>query len=160
VFQSLPIAFHTMPAGSLVGFAFFVLVFFAALTSSISLLEAVVAWAKRQFNWSRPVAAWVVGGVIFLVGVACALSLNIWSDVRILGGWSLFADANIFDTSWQNPVAGCRAADRNFHWLAGGQKTGGERDRSGRRAICIVAVPGRMACSRRCGPHPVIRPVS
>ena len=98
VFQSLPIAFHTMPAGSLVGLLFFVLVFFAALTSSISLLEAVTAWAKEKTGWSRPMAAWVTGGVIFLVGVACALSLNIWSDVRLLGFWPLFAEANIFDT--------------------------------------------------------------
>lgn len=98
VFQSLPIAFQTMPAGSLVGLLFFVLIFFAALTSSISLLEAVVAWAKTQFNWSRPLATWVVGGAIFLVGVACALSLNVWADVRLLPFWSLFADASIFDT--------------------------------------------------------------
>ena len=98
VFQSLPLAFHDMPGGSLIGMLFFVLVFFAALTSSISLLEAVVAWAKTQFNWSRPKAAWIVGGAIFLVGVACALSLNVWSEVRLLGFWPLFADANIFDT--------------------------------------------------------------
>lgn len=98
VFQSLPIAFHNMPAGSLVGLLFFVLIFFAALTSSISLLEAVVAWAMRRLGWARPLAAWVVGGVIFLIGVACALSLNIWSDVHLLGFWSLFEGKNIFDT--------------------------------------------------------------
>ena len=98
VFQSLPIAFHNMPAGSLVGLLFFVLIFFAALTSSISLLEAVTAWAKEKFGWSRPQSAWITGGTIFLVGVACALSLNVWSDVRLLPFWSLFADTNIFDT--------------------------------------------------------------
>lgn len=98
VFQSLPIAFHTMPAGSLVGLLFFVLIFFAALTSSISLLEAVTAWAKEKTGWSRRKSAWIAGGVIFLVGVACALSLNIWSDVRLLPFWPLFAEANIFDT--------------------------------------------------------------
>lgn len=98
VFQSLPIAFHTMPAGSLVGLLFFVLIFFAALTSSISLLEAVVAWAMRRFELRRAVTAWLIGGFIFLVGVACALSLNVWSDVRPLGFWPLFEDKNIFDT--------------------------------------------------------------
>jgi len=98
VFQSLPIAFHTMPAGSLVGLLFFILIFFAALTSSISLLEAVVAWAMRKFKWSRGFTAWFIGGVIFLIGVACALSLNVWSDVRPLGFWPLFEDKNIFDT--------------------------------------------------------------
>lgn len=98
VFQSLPIAFHTMPAGSLVGLLFFVLIFFAALTSSISLLEAVAAWAMRRFNWGRALATWFFGGMIFLIGVACALSLNVWSDVRPLGFWPLFEDKNIFDT--------------------------------------------------------------
>jgi len=98
VFQSLPIAFHTMPAGSLVGLLFFVLIFFAALTSSISLLEGVVAWAMRRFQWGRAFTAWLIGGIIFLIGVACALSLNVWSDVHPLGFWSLFEDKNIFDT--------------------------------------------------------------
>jgi len=98
VFQSLPIAFQSMPAGSFVGLLFFVLIFFAALTSSISLLEAVVAWVIKKFECSRPMAAWITGGIIFLVGVACALSLNIWSEVRLLGFWSIFADTNIMDT--------------------------------------------------------------
>ncbi len=98
VFQSLPIAFQSMPAGSFVGLLFFVLIFFAALTSSISLLEAVVAWAIKKFQCSRAMAAWGVGGVIFLVGVACALSLNIWSELRILGFWGIFAETNIMDT--------------------------------------------------------------
>ncbi|GAA0464714.1 sodium-dependent transporter [Parasphingorhabdus litoris] len=98
VFQSLPIAFHTMPAGSLVGLLFFVLIFFAALTSSISLLEGVVAWAMRRFEWGRAMTAWLFGGFVFLIGVACALSLNVWSDIRLLGFWPLFEEKNIFDT--------------------------------------------------------------
>lgn len=97
VFQSLPIAFHTMPAGSLIGLLFFVLIFFAALTSSISLLEGVVAWAMRRFEWGRGFSALLVGGIIFLIGVACALSLNVWSDVRPLGFIPLFEEKNIFD---------------------------------------------------------------
>jgi NSS family neurotransmitter:Na+ symporter len=98
VFQSLPIAFHTMPGGSLVGLLFFILIFFAALTSSISLLEAVVAWAKTQLGWSRSFASWLIGGLIFLIGIACALSFNMWADIRLLPFWPLFADSNIFDT--------------------------------------------------------------
>ncbi len=97
VFKSLPIAFQSMPAGSFIGMLFFVLIFFAALTSSISLLEAVVAWAIKKFQCSRAIAAWIVGGLIFLVGVACALSLNIWSEIRILGFWTIFAETNIMD---------------------------------------------------------------
>ncbi len=98
VFQSLPIAFQNMPAGSLIGLLFFVLVFFAALTSSISLLEGPTAWAKEAFGWSRSKTAWIVGLCIYVVGIACALSLSIWSDVRLLPFWDIFADQNIFDT--------------------------------------------------------------
>src|SRR5690606_26651744 len=44
MFQPLPTAFHLMPGGAIVAFASFVLAFFAALTSSVSLLEISVGW--------------------------------------------------------------------------------------------------------------------
>ena len=97
IFRSLPLAFHGMPAGALIGFLFFVLIFFAALTSSISLLEAVTAWTIRRFTWSRRRAALLTGTAIYAVGVACALSLNVWSDVRLLAFWPSFADADIMN---------------------------------------------------------------
>ena len=40
----------------------------------------------------------MVGGVAFLIGVACALGYNVWSDVRPLGFWNIFADTDILDT--------------------------------------------------------------
>ncbi|WP_340587838.1 sodium-dependent transporter [Erythrobacter alti] len=98
IFQSLPIAFNQMPAGSLVGLVFFVLIFFAALTSSISLLEGPTAWVIDRFRFRRPFAAIIVGGVAFLIGVACALGYNVWSDVRPLGFWNIFADSDILDS--------------------------------------------------------------
>jgi NSS family neurotransmitter:Na+ symporter len=98
IFQSLPVAFSQMPAGSLIGFAFFVLIFFAALTSSISLLEGPVAWARTELGWGRRMAALVIGGLSFLIGVACVLGYNVWSDVRPLAFWSIFEDADILDS--------------------------------------------------------------
>ena len=98
VFQSLPIAFQNMPGGSLIGLLFFVLIFFAALTSSISLLEGPTAWAMEAWNWPRARTAIVMGLMIYIVGIACALSLSVWSDVRLLPFWSIFADQSIFDT--------------------------------------------------------------
>ncbi|RED16621.1 sodium-dependent transporter [Parasphingopyxis lamellibrachiae] len=97
IFRSLPLAFNAMPAGALIGFLFFVLIFFAALTSSISLLEAVTAWAMRRFAWSRHRAALVAGGAIYAVGALCALSLNVLSDVRLLSFWPSFAEADIMN---------------------------------------------------------------
>ncbi len=98
MFQSLPIAFHDMPGGSIVGFFFFVLVFFAALTSSISLVEAPTAWLINSKGWSRLQSAIAIGLTIFLVGVLSALSFNVLSDVRPLAFWSLMEDQDIFNS--------------------------------------------------------------
>ncbi len=97
IFQSLPVAFNSMPAGALVGFVFFILIFFAALTSSISLLEGPTAWVIDRFRIVRPLAAIMVGSVAFLIGVICALGYNVWADVRPLGFWNAFAQNDILD---------------------------------------------------------------
>ncbi|MHB9878104.1 sodium-dependent transporter [Pacificimonas sp. ICDLI1SI03] len=97
VFQSLPVAFQQMPGGSLIGFLFFILIFFAALTSSISLLEGPTSWAVNELGWSRPVGAAIIAGAAFLVGIACLLSFNYWSEVRLFSFWPIFEDAIIFD---------------------------------------------------------------
>ncbi len=98
IFQTLPVAFNAMPGGALVGFVFFILIFFAALTSSISLLEGPTAWVIDRFGWTRKKSAFIVGLVAFLIGVACALGYNVWSDIRPLGFWGIFAEADILDT--------------------------------------------------------------
>ncbi|WP_114522186.1 sodium-dependent transporter [Altererythrobacter sp. ZODW24] len=98
IFQTLPVAFNVMPGGALVGMVFFILIFFAALTSSISLLEGPTAWAIDRFGWGRKKAAFIVGLVAWLIGVACALGYNVWSDVRLLGFWNIFAETDILDT--------------------------------------------------------------
>ena len=98
VFQSLPFAFQTMPAGALIGFLFFVLILVAAITSSISLLEVPTAWGIGELGWSRTTSSLVFGGGAFLIGIACLLGYNVWSDVRPLGFWSIFAETDILDT--------------------------------------------------------------
>lgn len=97
MFQSLPIAFQAMPFGSLIGLAFFIMVFFAALTSSVSLLEAPTAWMFEKFNMSRPVATGIVGFGAAVLGVLSALSFNDMADFRPLSFIPIFAEANFFD---------------------------------------------------------------
>lgn len=77
IFQTLPIAFSRLPAGVIVGSAFFILLTFAALTSAISLLEVVVAYFIDEKGWRRSVTTWIMGGIIFLCGIPSAL----WSQV-------------------------------------------------------------------------------
>lgn len=74
IFQTLPVAFAQLPAGYWVALAFFVLLSFAALTSSISLLEVACAYFVDERRWSRKRASWSLGTVIFLLGIPSATS--------------------------------------------------------------------------------------
>ena len=85
LFQTLPLAFSQMPAGTLFGTLFFVLVAFAAWSSSISLAEPVVAWAVESKGVNRPAAAAAVGLAAWVLGIGTVLSFNHWSDVTLLG---------------------------------------------------------------------------
>lgn len=75
-FITLPSVFCKMPMGAVFSFVFFLLLFFAAITSSVSLLEVCVAYFKDELGWDRAKASWVLGLVIFLLGVPSALSLG------------------------------------------------------------------------------------
>ena len=97
MFASLPVAFQSMPFGSLIGLAFFIMIFFAALTSSVSLLEAPTAYVFEKFKLSRPVAVLLVGAGAAVLGVLSSLSFNEMADFRPLSFVPIFAEANFFD---------------------------------------------------------------
>jgi NSS family neurotransmitter:Na+ symporter len=85
VMHTLPIAFGNMPGGTVIGFLFFVLIVFAAWTSAISIAEPGVSWCAEQTRLTRAQASVVIGGIIWLVGIAVALSFNAWKDFRLFG---------------------------------------------------------------------------
>ncbi len=75
MFQTLPLAFHGMPGGGVFGVMFFLLAFFAAITSSIALLETSTKWVDEQSKSdNRWKSAGIIGLVIFAIGVLNALS--------------------------------------------------------------------------------------
>ncbi len=76
LFVVLPGIFHAMGPilGKVVGGGFFLLICFAALTSTISLLEVPVAYLVDQKKWPRRAAAWLLAGIIFIVGLPSMLS--------------------------------------------------------------------------------------
>lgn len=74
VFITLPTIFTQMPLGSFFAFLFFVLLSIAALTSSISLLETVVAYFIDQKRWGRLKASVLAGALVFLLGIPSSLS--------------------------------------------------------------------------------------
>ena len=76
VFKILPLAFGQMPFGEFIGAGFFLLLFLAAWTSAISLLEPAISWACEDFNCKRSTASWVIGGLIWLLGLATIFSFS------------------------------------------------------------------------------------
>jgi NSS family neurotransmitter:Na+ symporter len=96
-FVTLPVAFGQMPAGDFIGGAFFVLVFFAAFTTAIGMLEPTVAWVLEKTHWSRPRATAVVAGLTWLIGVPSLLSFNTLSDFHPLAMFAGSANKTVFD---------------------------------------------------------------
>ncbi|MFA7621481.1 MAG: sodium-dependent transporter [Aminobacteriaceae bacterium] len=74
-FVTLPSVFAMMPGAMIWSALFFLLLYIAALTSAISLLEVVSAYFIDR-GWSRPKAAIIMGFLIFALGVPCATSLS------------------------------------------------------------------------------------
>lgn len=83
IFQTLPIAFGHMDYGSVFGGLFFLLLVFAAWSSSISLIEPAVAWLVENKNMSRMRACILSGMTTWLLGIGTVLSFNLTADVRL-----------------------------------------------------------------------------
>ncbi len=88
VFLTLPQVFSAIPGGAVVAFIFFLLLVFAAVTSSISLLAPSVA-RLEEAGWSRPVAAGVMAGLAFVFGLLTVFSFNEWADLHPLAALGL-----------------------------------------------------------------------
>jgi len=97
IFYSLPVAFGGIPAGSLFGFLFFLLVAFAALTSGISLLEPISAYLVENYEWPRRRAVAFTAAVIWILGLGSVFSFNIWSGFHPLGFLGPFSHMTVFD---------------------------------------------------------------
>jgi NSS family neurotransmitter:Na+ symporter len=85
VFMTLPNIFQQMPGGYWISIAFFSILFMAAITSSVSLVEAIVAWLMEEFGMSRRRGLVVATGSVFVLGSLCALSQVEGSGLRVLG---------------------------------------------------------------------------
>lgn len=105
IFQTLPLAFGQMPGGSFFGSLFFVLLAFAALTSSVSLMEPAVAWIVERFGLSRQAAAARIGVVIWLLGFATVLSFGELSEFKFLAG-TIFDNLDYLTSNIMLPLGG------------------------------------------------------
>lgn len=85
MFITLPKVFATMPGGSIIGAAFFIMVLFAALTSAISLMETIVSIFRDKFGIGRKPACILVFGICVALGLLSCLGYSAWSTVKIIG---------------------------------------------------------------------------
>ncbi|MDO4285369.1 MAG: sodium-dependent transporter [Eubacteriales bacterium] len=85
MFITLPKVFDSMPGGMVIGTLFFLLVFFAALTSSISLMETIVSILQDRLHWNRRLSTVIVTLFCVAVGIPSSLGFGIWSGVTPLG---------------------------------------------------------------------------
>lgn len=96
-FIVLPSIFIGMPGGDIVGTLFFVLLAFAALSSSIAGLDPAGGWLMERFGLTRAPAVAIVAAAAWLLGLATVLSFNHWSGVHPLAGIERFKASTIFD---------------------------------------------------------------
>jgi len=83
MFATLPKVFEKMPGGHIVGALFFLLVFFAAITSSISLMETIVSVFIDKKGWSRKKSCFVVLAISVVLGALSALGYGTLSFISI-----------------------------------------------------------------------------
>ncbi len=102
VFEVLPNVFREMPGGVIFAAIFFFLLAVAALTSTISVLEVVVAYLKEEMNFSRGKATIIASVSITVLGILATLSFGVLGDFKLFGMTIFdilnFASANIMLT--------------------------------------------------------------
>jgi NSS family neurotransmitter:Na+ symporter len=105
VFITLPQIFAQLPFGNVIAIAFFFILFIAAITSSISLLEVIVAYFTEELKLTRKAAVLIAFSIIGVFGTLSSLSNGVLADVKIFG--KTFFD--LFDYTSSNillPVGG------------------------------------------------------
>jgi NSS family neurotransmitter:Na+ symporter len=105
IFKSLPLAFGHMHYGQIFATLFFMMLVFAAFTSTISLLEPSVSWAMEKFHTSRKKATIIIGSLLWVSGFLTIFSFNRWKDFKLLG-LTLFEFLDTLTASYMLPLAG------------------------------------------------------
>ena len=85
MFVTLPKVFNSLPGGGIIGALFFFLVLFAAITSSVSIMEAIVSGLIDSFKIGRGKATAIVAVYGIVLGTVCSLGFGIWDGVTIFG---------------------------------------------------------------------------
>ena len=85
MFVTMPKIFASMSMGTIMGIAFFVLVLFAALTSSIALTESAVSTFEDELGWNRQKSTIIMGVIMLSLGTLSALGYGPLANVTVIG---------------------------------------------------------------------------
>ena len=110
IFVVLPSIFPQLAGGSIWGTMFFILLFMAALTSAISILEVVTAYFIDQKGWSRKKATIQFGSIITISGIFCSLSLGGGINITGFLGMSFFDFMDYLSAKYMLPIGGMLTA--------------------------------------------------
>ncbi|MFC4322911.1 sodium-dependent transporter [Litchfieldia salsa] len=83
IFTVLPVVFDQLPFGFFFLISFLILFLFAALTSAFSMIEIIVATLTKNDQKKRKKYTWIIGLLIFIVGVPSCLSYGVMADYKI-----------------------------------------------------------------------------
>jgi NSS family neurotransmitter:Na+ symporter len=107
VFITLPSIFESIGfMGIFVGIVFFILLFLAAISSAISMLEVVTAYFIERYRLSRKAACLIIGSLIFLVGIPSSLGYGAWSDISLIGGRDILDSMDFVTSNILLPLGG------------------------------------------------------
>ena len=106
IFTVLPTVFNQLIGGQLWSTLFFLLLFMAALTSAISLLEVVTAYFVDEKKWSRPTATITFGFIIILIGVFCSFSLGGGINISPFENKTFFDLMDELSSKYMLPIGG------------------------------------------------------
>ena len=85
MFITIPKVFDSMGLGTVIGILFFLLVLFAAVTSSIALTESAVSTFEDELGWGRKKATVLIGVIMLILGSLSSLGYGPLANVKILG---------------------------------------------------------------------------
>ena len=85
MFITIPKVFDSMGLGTVIGILFFVLVLFAAMTSSIALTESAVSTLEDELGWGRKKSIVIIGIIMIALGTLSSLGYGPLDFVKILG---------------------------------------------------------------------------
>ncbi|MFZ0565087.1 MAG: sodium-dependent transporter [Chlamydiales bacterium] len=106
LFKTLPVIFAKLPATILLSTVFFSLVVFAALTSTISVMEVLVSTTTDTFQWSRQKGALIVSVAVFILSIPSALSGSdtLFKNWAVMYGKNFFDSLDYFAFTWLLPL--------------------------------------------------------